>query len=278
VKTPRWSRTVVLFSVSILPFTLCISAARANPHPLAFTYPSETLAKEAVELEQYIDVTPVRSIDTSGAETWFPRTVLTTELEIGLTDKLELGLYLQSETESGSSTGDNPLILDGVKQRLRYRLADPGAWPVDVALYLELAELHDELELEGKIILQRRFGRVRAMVNLWGEREFYFTGEREWVLNPTGGVTMELTPSWHVGIESWMHAEYSDSPPPTLVSPRYVDINRAAVVYVGPNLMWQRGRTWVTFAPYVRVDRPDRPSVQYDIYGRYFLRMIVGFE
>jgi hypothetical protein len=265
--------------VVFLPLLLCFSgAARANPHPLAFTYPSETLAKEAVELEQYIDVTPVRSIDAvNGANVWFPRTVLTTELEIGLTDRLELGLYLAFETDTGNGLGVNPLRLDGTKQRLRYRLCDPGAWPVDVALYLEVAELYDELELEGKIILQRRFGRLRAMVNLWGEREFYFSGDREWVVNPTGGLTMELTPSWHLGIESWMHAEYGTHAT-TNNSPAVADINREPVVYVGPDLMWQRGRTWVTVAPYVRLDHLDRASRQQDLYGRFFVRMIVGFE
>jgi hypothetical protein len=37
-------------------------------------------------------------------------------------------------------------------------------------------------------------------------------------------------------------------------------LNRGPVVYTGPNVMWQRGKIWLTIAPYVRVDHPSRPS------------------
>jgi hypothetical protein len=243
------------------------ATAWANPHPLAFTYPSETLAREAVELEQFVDLTPVRGFDN----VMVPRAVLTTELEIGLTDRLELGLYLQLQDDPPNMNGfDTGLRFGGVKQRLRWRLSDPGVWPIDVALYLELAEMYNELEVEAKVILQRRFGPVRVMVNLWGEREFYYNGQREWVVNPTGGVTLQLTPSWHVGLESWMRAEYDAGAKP--------DFHRGPFVFVGPNLMWQRGRTWVTFAPYIRVDHPSHDVIAGDLYGRYFFRLIVGLE
>jgi hypothetical protein len=245
------------------------SAARANPRPLAFTYPSETLARDAVELEQFVDLTPVRGFNDT-IKHLVPRAVLTTELEIGLTDRLELGLYLQVQDDPVDVNNNTGLRFGGVKQRLRWRLSDPGVWPVDVALYLELAEMYDELEVEAKVILQRRFGPVRAMVNLWAEREFYYSGEREWVLNPTGGVTLQLTPSWHVGLESWMRAEYEAGAKP--------DFNRGPFVFVGPNVMWQRGRTWVTFAPYIRVDHPSRDVIAGDFYGRYFFRLVVGLE
>src|SRR5205085_12229253 len=96
---------------------------------------------------------------------------------------------------------------NGAKQRLRYRLADPGAWPIDVALYGEVAENEREIELEAKIILQRRFGRVRLISNLWAEQELYFNGGSELILNPTLGVTAELSPAYHLGAESWMRVE-----------------------------------------------------------------------
>jgi hypothetical protein len=264
-----------LAATGVLLLNLLTSgSARANPRPLAFTYPSESLAKDALELEEFVDLTPVRAYDPAGDLTWIPRAVLTTELEIGLTDRLELGLYLQLDDDPGGSSGQTALRFGGVKQRLRWRLADPGAWPVDVALYGEVAEMFNELELEAKIILQRRFGPLRLMVNLWGEREFYYSGEREWVINPTGGITAQLTPSWHLGIESWMRAEYSDRSS----AGEAAAFNRGPVVYLGPDVMWQRGRTWVTLAPYVRLDHGDRASVRGDLYGRFFVRLVVGIE
>ena len=60
------------------------------------------------------------------------------------------------------------LVFDGIKQRVRYRIMDAGVAPIDVSLYAELAELHDEIELEVKINVQKRLGPVRLMANFSG--------------------------------------------------------------------------------------------------------------
>jgi hypothetical protein len=263
--------------LALLLLSSLAGIARANPRPLAFTYPSESLPAGATEFEQFVDLTPVRGLGEAGELSWVPRSILTTELEFGLTDRLELALYLQVEDDPGAATGPAGLRFEGVKQRLRWRLADVGAWPVDVALYGEVAEMRDELELEAKIILQRRFDRLRLMANLWGEREFAYSGaEGAWVVNPTAGVTYEITPSWHVGVEGWMRAELGEeeeeSNDPT------AKYNRGPLVYVGPDLMWQRGRVWLTAAPYLRVDPGNRVATRGDLYGRVYVRMIVGIE
>jgi hypothetical protein len=143
-----------------------------------------------------------------------------------------------------------------------------------VTLYGELAEMRNELEVEGKVLLQRRFGPLAVMVNLWGEREFYYAGEQEWVLNPTGGVTYEVTPSWHLGLEGWMRAEFGEDESEDPVA----RLNRGPVVYTGPSVMWQRGKIWLTIAPYVRVDHPSRPSARGDLYGRFLIRTVIGIE
>src|SRR3954471_9855308 len=97
----------------------------ANPRPLPFTYPYETLPAEEAEIEQYVDLTPVRVIDTADpsgkATTWDQQYALQTELEYGITDRLELGLYLVFANDAGG-----PLAFDGLKQRLRLRLAEQG--------------------------------------------------------------------------------------------------------------------------------------------------------
>src|SRR5689334_11863469 len=70
-------------------------SASANPRPLPFTYPHEQLAEGATELEQFGDFTPVRaSSPESGNPVWFGLFQFQTEFEHGITDRLELGLYL----------------------------------------------------------------------------------------------------------------------------------------------------------------------------------------
>jgi hypothetical protein len=261
-----------------LAVTLAGATARANPRPLPFTYQSETLPQGAVEVEQFVDLVPVRAEPLAGTadEVWFLASQFQTEFEVGLTDRLELGLYVSfvPQPNAGAVTGTPTALLDGngIKQRLRWRLADPEAWPVDVALYGELAENEREIELEGKVILQRRIGRVRVITNLWAERELYFNGAREWVLAPTLGATAELTPRYHVGAEAWMRAEY----PAGLTGPR--PFNLGPHVYVGPAFMANFGKLWWSTGVYLRATEVDRTVQLGDAYGHVWARTIVGLS
>jgi hypothetical protein len=189
----------------------------------------------------------------------------------------QLGLYFQCGNDPGVSTGGEvPLRFDGVKQRLRYRFADAGVWPVNVAIYGEVAELANEIELEAKIILDRRIGRWHLMANLWGEREFYYSGRREWVANPTGGVAFEVAPAFHVGVEYWMHGEFGATPAPGEVATR--GFNENFHHYLGPAFLLQGSRLWVSVAPYLRLDAWDRDGQVGDRFGRFWFRTIIGLE
>ena len=243
--------------------------AHANPRPLPFTYQSETLPKGALEVEQFVDFVPSKVADPSGNPVHFLATEFQTEFELGLTDRLELGLYVSFVPQPSEYT-QLPVMEfgNGAKQRVRYRLADPEAWPVDVALYGEVSENEREVELEGKIILQRRVGRVRFITNLWAEHEFYLDHHREWVLDPTVGVTAELSPRYHLGAEGWMRAEYRVGGG-TSLSPH---------VYIGPAFMMNFGRLWWSNGVYVRVTDFDRAIGLGEAYGPWWWRTIIGLS
>ena len=172
--SPRAARAAI---AAIAPFAaLCALAptARANPRPLPFTYPYETLPEGATEVEFYSDMTPNRVFadpagDAQKGLLYEPRYMLQTEFEHGITDHTEVGFYqvFEAEPENG---GNNTLRFDGLKWRIRHRLGEEGQYPVDVAFYLELETMHDELSLEEKVILGKRFGNLRWMANLWVEQ------------------------------------------------------------------------------------------------------------
>ena len=85
-----------LFGLGVVAAATLARSAAANPRPLPFTYPYETLAEEEVEIEQYVDMTPVRAIPVAtGQPAWLNIYRLQTEFEYGITDRLELGLYVQ---------------------------------------------------------------------------------------------------------------------------------------------------------------------------------------
>jgi len=248
------------------------SGASANPRPLPFTYPYETLSAEEAEIEQYVDLTPVRIPDESdpsgAATTWDQQYWLQTEFEYGITDRLELGLYIVFVNDAGG-----PLAFDGVKQRLRLRLAEQGQWPVDAALYGEIAEFHDELEFEQKLILSKRFDRVRTMANLWFEESLErYQGALETRFHPTAGVTDEITPSFHLGVEYWAIGKFENDAPPASVA----RFNDSFHHYVGPAVSLQFGKLWWSTAAYLRLDEMKRGSQVGDLYGHAWVRTVIA--
>src|SRR4051812_39081059 len=115
-------------SSAFLVVTLASVAASANPRPLPFTYTTETLPKGEAEVEQFVDLVPLRAnARSNGEKTWYVQSQFQTEYEVGLTDRLELGLYVSWVPHPGDAYTDTPTMPEGTgaKQRLRYVFAAP---------------------------------------------------------------------------------------------------------------------------------------------------------
>ena len=104
----------------------------------------------------------------TGASIIYGASQFQTEFEYGISDRLELGLYVTIAPATDAQAALVPPLTEGtgIKERLRLRLAEEGQWPVDVGLYGELVENERELELEAKVILQRRIGDLRIVADL----------------------------------------------------------------------------------------------------------------
>jgi hypothetical protein len=252
------------------------TAAAANPMPLPFTYVYSTLPKGEAEVEQYADLTPIKAPTVAGGnDAVYLASQFQTEFEYGITDRLELGLYFAFQPAlAGIQAGYQPPLTEGTgaKQRLRYRIAEEGELPVDVALYGEIVEFDTELELEAKIILQKRFGDLILAANLWGEVEREYASDGvDWVANPTLGATYQLSPVVHLGIEGWMRGEWpsdASGQRPFALGPHE---------FVGPTCMFDFGRIWWSTGVYVRVDDVTRSMQPLDNYGPVWVRTIIGF-
>jgi hypothetical protein len=249
--------------------------ASANPRIFPFTYTVDTLPKGELEIEQYVDYIPIRVLsNATGRPAWYGSTDFQTELEYGITSKLELGLYLTFAPSEGQdySSFAAPIEGNGLKERLKYRFAEPGEWPIDLGVYGELVEDQREIELEAKIILERRLGPMRIAANLTGEREYYFNSQKDWVLNPSLGASVEATPAIQPGIEAFLRSEYT-SPK---ITPRPFDLGPH--VYVGPTLLSQFGRLWWAVGAYARVTDHSHTLAAGEAYGNYWVRSVFGYE
>src|SRR5664280_268660 len=268
----RWAyvNKYKIFQILAAVLSLVPLHASANPRPLPFTYIYETLGKGEAEIEQYVDMTPVRVLAVSGERAWYAASQFKTEFEYGITDRLELGLYVNF-APSNPAFALTPTIGNGngFKQRLRYRLAELGQWPVDVALYGEVSENEREIELEGKIIVQRHLGPLRMVANAWAEHEIEYNGEREWVLNPTAGAVLEVSPPVQPGFEYWMRAEYGDEETAR-------NFNMGPHHFVGPTLLLEFGKLWWSTGAYVRLNDIHRSAAIGDNLGRVWIRSVIG--
>jgi hypothetical protein len=264
--------------LAIVVFAVCATLPRlahATPRPLPFTYTTDTLETGAAEIEQYADLTPLRARSTAnGLPIWYLATQFQTEFEYGITDRLELGLYFTVVPSPGDAYSSTAPMTEGtgVKQRLRYTFAAPGEWPVDLGLYGELVENDHEFEVEGKILLQRRIGKLRIDSNLWAEYELYYAPQRDVVLNPTLAATYQVTAAVHVGVESWLRVEFPDPAP----HPRPFGVG--PVGYVGPTFLVSLGRLWWSTGVYARVSQVNHTMQPGEPYGPVWARTIVGFD
>ncbi|HVV50032.1 MAG TPA: hypothetical protein VHO06_10270 [Polyangia bacterium] len=269
LRPPARAATTALLAAALT--AALAAAARANPAPLPFTYIYETLPAGDAEVELYTDLTPLHLINANATQGTYLVPQFQSEIEYGLTDHLELGLYLVLVPTDYSGFLPPPSTMEGtgVKQRLRYRFADAGQWPVDLAVYGEVVENAREIELEGKVILQRRVGPLRIAANAWGERELYFNGTREWVLNPTAGAVLERWIRVQPGVEYWMHGELADGGSWNL-RPQH---------YLGPTVILQLGKIWWSNGFYFRLNGLQTPAAgTSDAYGAVWARTIVGIS
>lgn len=271
----KFTTTLALGAVSFAAATLPAARAEANPRPLPFTYPYETLPQGSAEVEQYVDATWVRTPKdtTAGAGLMFaPRYQVQSELEYGITDHLEFGAYLV--WKQGASA-EPTMKFDGTKFRLRYRIGEEGDLPVDVALYLEAGAFHDEYELEEKVILSKRFGALKIQANLWVEQEYTpEKGEVELIVNPTIGATYQITPVLHLGAEYWARGALESE-----AAAGSVDrFNDSVHHFVGPALSLNFGRVWWSVAAYSRLDNLSRASQVGDKFGKLWVRSVLGLD
>lgn len=255
----------------------CAGSARANPHPLPYSYPYQTLPQGKIEVEEIADIIPMRvsreNLDGTRDAVTALRYQLQTELEFGITDRLELGLYFMFRQ---GATADTPALrFEGMKQRLRYRFAEEGDWPLDLGVYLEVAEFYNEVEIEQKLLLSRRFGYLTVVSNLWVEQEYYFQ-DQEWKLlyNPTVGAVYELSPHFMLGVEYWARGRFDDSAPASAQAA--ADSPSGARHYLGPTFLLQSGEAWWSTGVYARLDGFGDEAVAEDPYGKVWIRTMVG--
>src|SRR6185369_5798181 len=138
----------------------------------SLTYQSDVLPAGVKEMEYS---TTVRS----GRKEFYNAIDQRLELELGLGKKVQTAFYLNLNSEK-IGVGDSLIIGKteaGFSNEWKFKLTDPVANNVGSALYAEVGFNGDEIELEGKIILDKRFGNNLVAFNGVYEYEIEFEAE-----------------------------------------------------------------------------------------------------
>ena len=248
------------FTVAFVTATYFVSVAKAEEEGRRFTYVYEATTEEPGEVESENWITWGTS---ARDERGFNSLEFRHEIEFGVTDHLQIGLYLADwGYREDPKANEHGFRYQSSALEVIYNLTNPTTDLLGLALYGEVRGGPEELELESKVILQKDFGRFVIAYN--GTLEAKWEGDRldqrAGEIAQSVGVSYELSHQWLIGAEllheidlpGW--SEMADS-----------------VVYGGPNVSYRHGNWWVTVTPLAQL---TNVSSEVDVQTR----LIVGVE
>ncbi len=171
------------------------SIGLAQDRYYVWTYPFETMEANEFELESNsFFFTPSLSDNTHSLDQQF-------ELEYGVTDRLQVGLYqvFSRDFPSGKISAES-FMLEAL-----YKLAQTNEFPVDPMIYLEYERdwhFNNPNRAEAKLILSKDFGRINGTVN--GIAEYEFGGRVRLTPEFSAGISYELVKGFRAGVETFV--------------------------------------------------------------------------
>jgi hypothetical protein len=157
------AKNSLLKSIVILVFFSITFVSNAQDRIFTYTYQSTVLNKGQREIEIWNTL-------RTGREDFYARLDNRTEFEIGLGGKLQTSFYLNltSQTKTNEEAAAKSLQTENeisFSNEWKLKLMDPVANPFGLALYGEYGIGSSELELEGKVILDKKINKLTIAAN-----------------------------------------------------------------------------------------------------------------
>jgi hypothetical protein len=159
---------VALLALGGLP----VREAFGTERRFTYTYESLVLNTGEVEMEPW---TTFRV----GRDDYYARIDHRLEFEFGLSSRLQTAFYLNfnATTAQADSALNSDFEWGGISNEWKFKLKDPVADAVGMALYFEWGASTEELELEAKLILDKRWSELLVAFNAVVEPEWEFEVE-----------------------------------------------------------------------------------------------------
>jgi len=245
----RWPFLVLM--LSILPALSCFADARH----FTFVYEATVAEPGEVEAESWATWQTGKTTDHGFQEIDFRH-----EIEFGVTNKLQAGLYLADWTYVSSKESAGFAFSDAALE-LIYNIYDPETDPIGLAVYEEIQGGDRLFGSESKVIAQKNVGPVifgynATLETVWHGKEL---AEREAEFQQSIGASYELSRHFSVGAECVHEVAFPDW-----------SRGEHPVVSGGPNFSIRSGRWWATVTGLIQITQADdEPKCQ--------TRAIVGY-
>jgi len=236
--------SLFLLLMVVLPGPDCFAGVRH----FTYLYEAPTSAPGSIELENWL--TWRRTNDPERVDQLDFRH----ELEFGVTDRLQVSVYLADWFYKSDQAGSGFSYSDSAIE-LIYNLTNPVVDLVGLSIYGEIRAGDRLVELESKVIAQKNFGPLILAYNatleaLWEDSDL---AKREGEFSQALGASYEISPRISVGVE-FLHE---------FVFPEWRDAETIRNLFVGPNVSYRRGNWFVTVTALAQAtDTTDEPDFQ----------------
>jgi hypothetical protein len=247
---------IALLFISLL-FT---SPLQAGDRRFTYVYETTTTEKGQLEVENW--VTWKTGVEEGMRNHGFD---FRHELEYGITDKLQIGVYVADWNVVSTPTGGNIATYNDSAIEIIQNLTSPETDFIGSALYGEVRLGEQNFAMEGKLLLQKNFGPMVVAYN--AVVESVWEGEHPGSYNQsTGTLEHSLGASYQLSPHFLLGGEFQQA----------VDITGwktpgNGFVYVGPNASIRYGRYYLTTTAMIQATALTGEA-------DFQLRMIFGFH
>lgn len=265
-------RSIVGMTAALAAFSWA-SVASADERKFTYSYEAKTLPKGTWEFEQWATM----KMEKEAGD--FNRLDLREEFEYGFTDRLTAAFYLNTRYQATRGVpgleNEHFYELDSVSNAWRYKISDPSADLVGIALYGEVTAAPGAYDLEAKLLLSKHVGPFTLAYNFIYEAELERdAGESpEWrwahVVQNTAGISYSLPflERAAVGVEARSEMHFA----------RSLTGDSNSAYYVGPNVHYAAGAWWATLT-FLRQINVNGLDFQDSGYTKYEVRLIFGIN
>jgi hypothetical protein len=168
------------------------------------------------------------------------------EYEWGLTDNLQAAFYFNFRnitTDNTSGGVTTAFKFQGISSEFKYQLTNPVTNALGFALYGELGLNTDEIELETKLIFDKKINKTNLALNLEVEPEWHLFGgpsEMELKVENLFGISHNISSSFAIGLETRQANVFANN------SEDELELQHS-VFFAGPVISFSQPEWWMTF-------------------------------